>query len=66
MGWIRLLHRDVPPECLKYFFVCSLAGVFAGMICVDRANGRLWTGWLGLLLNAGVAVLFALFAVFHG
>jgi hypothetical protein len=63
---VRLFERPVPAEHWKYFFIFSLVGVLAGMICVDRANGRLATGWLGLLLNAGVAGILTLFALVHG
>jgi len=61
-----VFHVSAPPEYWKYFFISSLAGVFAGMICVDRANGRLARGWLGLIFNTAVAVLFTFAALLHG
>ena len=58
-------HVQVPREHWKYFFICTLVGVLAGMICVDRANGRLASGWIGFVLNGGAVALFILLAIFH-
>jgi len=64
LGWVRLFHQYIPLEKWMFPFVCSLVGVFTGVVAVDR-KPRAPIAWIGLVLNVGVACLFVLLSFMH-